>query len=114
MVSSASLLAPLGSPLHWLVPLRPENDNINTMSLASRMIVCGALLALLVALSLASAQSADAPARQSSADSMPVDVDRGAAGLTRWLRALQTRASLLMITAPSDDEGGGMLVPVDA
>ena len=40
---------------------------------------------------------------------MPVDVDRGAAGLTRWLHALQTRASLLMITAHPDDEDGGML-----
>jgi LmbE family N-acetylglucosaminyl deacetylase len=40
---------------------------------------------------------------------MPADVDRGAAGLTRWLHALQTRASLLMVTAHPDDEDGGML-----
>jgi LmbE family N-acetylglucosaminyl deacetylase len=79
------------------------------MSLGSRMLFCGALAALLVALGLAWAQSADTPARQSSAESMPVDVDRGAAGLTRWLHALQTRASLLMITAHPDDEDGGML-----
>src|ERR1700730_5586092 len=83
--------------------------NINIMTLRSRMLFCGALLALLVALGLVWAQSADAPARQSSVDSMPVDVDRGAAGLTRWLHALQTRASLLMITAHPDDEDGGML-----
>jgi LmbE family N-acetylglucosaminyl deacetylase len=44
-----------------------------------------------------------------SSDSIPVDVDRGAAGLTRWLHALQTRASLMMITAHPDDEDGGML-----
>jgi LmbE family N-acetylglucosaminyl deacetylase len=40
---------------------------------------------------------------------MPVDVDRGAAGLTRWLHALKTRASILMVTAHPDDEDGGML-----
>jgi len=73
------------------------------------MLICGALLALLVALGLAWAQSADARAQQSLVDSMPADVDRGAAGLTRSLHALQTRASLLMITAHPDDEDGGML-----
>ena len=46
---------------------------------------------------------------QASADALPVEVDRGAAGLSRWLRALQTRASLLMVTAHPDDEDGGML-----
>ena len=40
---------------------------------------------------------------------MPIDVDRGSAGLTRWLHALRTRASVLMITAHPDDEDGGML-----
>ncbi len=44
-----------------------------------------------------------------STDAIPADVDRGAAGLTRWLHALQTRASLMMITAHPDDEDGGML-----
>lgn len=41
----------------------------------------------------------------------PIDVppDRGAAGMSRWLRELQTRASLLMVTAHPDDEDGGML-----
>ena len=48
-------------------------------------------------------------ADQPSPDSIPVAVDRGAAGLTRWLHALRTRASLLMITAHPDDEDGGML-----
>jgi LmbE family N-acetylglucosaminyl deacetylase len=42
-------------------------------------------------------------------DSAPIDVDRGAAGLDRWLRALNTRASILMVTAHPDDEDGGML-----
>ncbi|HMD50553.1 MAG TPA: PIG-L family deacetylase [Bryobacteraceae bacterium] len=42
-------------------------------------------------------------------NAMPIDLDRGAAGLTRWLHALRTRASLLMITAHPDDEDGGTL-----
>jgi LmbE family N-acetylglucosaminyl deacetylase len=40
---------------------------------------------------------------------MPAPPDRGAAGMSRWLRALQTRASLVMFTAHPDDEDGGML-----
>ena len=44
-----------------------------------------------------------------SPNAMPIAPDRGAAGLERWLRALQTRASLLMFTAHPDDEDGGML-----
>jgi LmbE family N-acetylglucosaminyl deacetylase len=38
-----------------------------------------------------------------------ISPDRGAAGLSRLLRELQTRASLLMVTAHPDDEDGGML-----
>jgi LmbE family N-acetylglucosaminyl deacetylase len=55
------------------------------------------------------ALAADAPPRTPSAESMPVEVERGAAGLDRCLRALRTRASLIMITAHPDDEDGGML-----
>ena len=44
-----------------------------------------------------------------TSESVPVDADRGAASLTRWLHALKTRASLIMITAHPDDEDGGML-----
>ena len=40
---------------------------------------------------------------------MSVDVDRGAAGLSRWVAAIRTRASMLMVTAHPDDEDGGML-----
>lgn len=36
-------------------------------------------------------------------------LDRGAAGLSRWLAAIRTRASILMVTAHPDDEDGGML-----
>src|ERR1700676_4343844 len=35
--------------------------------------------------------------------------DRGAPGLARLLRQLQTRASLVLFTAHPDDEDGGML-----
>jgi len=43
------------------------------------------------------------------ADAIDIAPDRGAAGMSRWLRSLQTRASLLMVTAHPDDEDGGML-----
>jgi LmbE family N-acetylglucosaminyl deacetylase len=49
-----------------------------------------------------------APA-QLNPNSMPIDLDRGAAGLTRCLRELCTRASILMVTSHPDDEDGGML-----
>ncbi len=42
-------------------------------------------------------------------NSMPIDLDRGASGLSRYLAALRTRASILMVTAHPDDEDGGML-----
>jgi len=42
-------------------------------------------------------------------DAMSIDLDRGAPGLSRWLAAIQTRASLLMVTAHPDDEDGGLL-----
>ena len=48
-------------------------------------------------------------AARASTESIPVDADRGAASLTRWLHALKTRASLILITAHPDDEDGGML-----
>ena len=42
-------------------------------------------------------------------NAQPIDADRGAAGLSRCLAAIRTRASILMITAHPDDEDGGML-----
>jgi LmbE family N-acetylglucosaminyl deacetylase len=42
-------------------------------------------------------------------DAIDIAPDRGAAGMSRWLRSLQTRASILMVTAHPDDEDGGML-----
>src|SRR5581483_9431756 len=42
-------------------------------------------------------------------NAMPIDLNRGASGLSRWLAALRTRASFLMVTAHPDDEDGGLL-----
>src|SRR5271155_4042671 len=44
-----------------------------------------------------------------SVNPIPIAPDRGAAGLTRLLLELQTRASILHVTAHPDDEDGGML-----
>jgi LmbE family N-acetylglucosaminyl deacetylase len=46
---------------------------------------------------------------QVNPDAMPLDLDRGTAGLCRVLTELRTRASVLMVTAHPDDEDGGML-----
>ncbi len=46
---------------------------------------------------------------QLKADAMPIDLNRGASGIAKCLLALNTRASLLMITAHPDDEDGGLL-----
>ncbi len=42
-------------------------------------------------------------------NAMNIELDRGAAGLSRWLAAIRTRASILMVTAHPDDEDGGLL-----
>ena len=44
-----------------------------------------------------------------STEAIEISPDRGAAGMSRWLRTLQTRASMLMVVAHPDDEDGGML-----
>ena len=78
------------------------------MIVRTRVLIVACVLAMLtLVVGLAWAQQA-APA-QPSPNAMPIDVDRGASGLTRWLHALRTRASVLMITAHPDDEDGGML-----
>ncbi len=46
---------------------------------------------------------------QVSPDAMHVNFDLGAPGLSRWLAAIRTRASILMIVAHPDDEDGGLL-----
>jgi LmbE family N-acetylglucosaminyl deacetylase len=67
------------------------------------------LLAIAIALCLASAQTTPQAAARLDPNAQPIDADRGAAGLTRALTTLRTRASMLMITAHPDDEDGGML-----
>ena len=47
--------------------------------------------------------------QEADANLLPVDLDRGAAGLSRCLAELRTRASILMVTAHPDDEDGGLL-----
>jgi LmbE family N-acetylglucosaminyl deacetylase len=74
----------------------------------SRSIVATAGAIALSAL-LLRAQETRCPACPPALDTMPAGVDRGAGGLSRWLRALRTRASIMMITAHPDDEDGGML-----
>jgi LmbE family N-acetylglucosaminyl deacetylase len=46
---------------------------------------------------------------QPNPNAMPLDLDRGTAGLLRVLNEVRTRASILMVTAHPDDEDGGML-----
>lgn len=48
-------------------------------------------------------------AQQAATNAMNIAPDRGAPGMLRALRALQTRASMVMVTAHPDDEDGGML-----
>ena len=76
--------------------------------LRRRIFIFAGLLTI-PALILGLAWAQQVPPPQPSPNAMPIDVDRGAAGLTRWLHALRTRASLLMVTAHPDDEDGGML-----
>ena len=58
------------------------------------------------------AVAADDKARelaQVNPDAMHINLDKGAPGLSRWLAAIRTRASMLMIVAHPDDEDGGLL-----
>ena len=71
------------------------------MTLGSR-----SLLFPLLPITLLLAQS---PQPKPESDAIPIPVDRGIAGLDRWLKALSTRASILMVTAHPDDEDGGLL-----
>jgi LmbE family N-acetylglucosaminyl deacetylase len=67
-----------------------------------------ALAVLLIAAAWAGVSHAQSMAGPST-EAIDIAPDRGAAGMSRWLRQLQTRASLLLVTAHPDDEDGGML-----
>jgi LmbE family N-acetylglucosaminyl deacetylase len=69
-----------------------------------RFPVVAALAAILLSAGLWTAGSL-----AQSPDALAIGVDRGAAGLSRSLQALRTRASILQVTAHPDDEDGGML-----
>ena len=66
------------------------------------------LLCVLLLTFLGTAQTPQDAARIDP-NAQAIDLDRGAAGLSRALAALRTRASMLMIVAHPDDEDGGML-----
>src|SRR5438445_10765706 len=67
-------------------------------------------LAAATALSVCIWPAAADDAARIDPNAMAIDVERGASGLSRWLAAIRTRASILMVTAHPDDEDGGMLV----
>jgi LmbE family N-acetylglucosaminyl deacetylase len=67
-----------------------------------------ALISTLCLLGSAIEGASEVPAHV-AANELPVDLDRGAAGLARCLAELRTRASILMVTAHPDDEDGGLL-----
>jgi LmbE family N-acetylglucosaminyl deacetylase len=66
-----------------------------------------ALLGIAVLAGLLAVVPAESTEPAQYASELPLD--RGSAGLWQTLRKLQTRASLMMITAHPDDEDGGML-----
>jgi hypothetical protein len=70
--------------------------------------IIAATVSIFGAAAAAPAESPQALAR-ANANAMAIDLNRGAAGLSRWLAAIRTRASILMVTAHPDDEDGGML-----
>src|SRR5437764_3070455 len=74
------------------------------MSLSFRKLLVGlSFIGLAVMAALADPPSLAAP------NAMDIYLDRGSSGLSRWLAAIRTRASILMVTAHPDDEDGGML-----
>jgi LmbE family N-acetylglucosaminyl deacetylase len=66
-------------------------------------------LLTLAAVCLALAAQTPQEAARLDPNAQAIDPDRGAAGLSRWLAAIRTRASILTIVAHPDDEDGGML-----
>src|ERR1035441_7955255 len=82
--------------LHWVAVL--ENNEVMVHLCSWRGLRSVSIMGLLFGLLYAQ-----------TTESIPVDANRGAAELTRRLPALNTRASLILITAHPDDEDGGML-----
>lgn len=77
--------------------------------LTATLSLVGASLILSAAIWASSRPDSAREAAQINSNAMPIDLDRGASGLSRYLAAIRTRASMLMVTAHPDDEDGGML-----
>ncbi len=65
--------------------------------------------ALMLAAAIWASSTSDTDAAKIDSNAMSIDLDRGAAGLSRCLAEIGTRASILMVTAHPDDEDGGVL-----
>jgi LmbE family N-acetylglucosaminyl deacetylase len=76
------------------------------MRIQRLFITVGIVMSLVVA---GWAQSPNAVSTQPATDAIQLSLDRGVVALVQSLRKLQTRASLIMVTAHPDDEDGGML-----
>jgi LmbE family N-acetylglucosaminyl deacetylase len=82
--------------------MRLGKKEVGTVSL-------GIALALATVFTGSGVQAQTAPVVAQNTNPAPLPLDRGAAGLWQSLRALHTRASLIMFTAHPDDEDGGVL-----
>lgn len=67
------------------------------------------VISICVMIRAASVDKDSAKSAHIDPNAIRIDLDRGAPGLSRWLSALRTRASFLMIVAHPDDEDGGTL-----
>ncbi len=72
---------------------------------------CAATIGTVLSVAIWASSSPDSArqAAQINPNAMPIDLNRGASGLSRYLAAIRTRASILMVVAHPDDEDGGML-----
>ena len=94
-----------GTQMHSATP-NPTNLSYPITSMPTPRLLIAALLLTAAALQ---AQTPTATAIAATPDYQPLRIDRGAAAVQQSLRKLNTRASLMMITAHPDDEDGGML-----
>ncbi|MBV9267380.1 MAG: PIG-L family deacetylase, partial [Acidobacteriaceae bacterium] len=78
----------------------------STLLTSKTLLLLTGALTLCAVISAGGANPAVSPA---DLNPLPIELDRGAAGLLRSLAELRTRASILMVTAHPDDEDGGLL-----
>jgi LmbE family N-acetylglucosaminyl deacetylase len=77
--------------------------------LPARIALAGAGALLLSAVIWAGSDDKRTEWQKADPNLLAIDLDRGAAGLSRCLMQIRTRASVLMVTAHPDDEDGGLL-----